>query len=111
MRSALGREEQIDEDTLSDEEYDMMLRRVYADKESKLTALRIGIVGDLSDEPVWDGEEDPFVHMSSMERQEYMKKLSIEEIKKAGFGQKQLVQKKKRSSYRKQKKFNKPNKS
>ena len=86
-----------------------MLRRVYADNESKLTALRIGVVGDLSDEPVWDGEEDPFVHMSSLERQEYMKKLSIEEIKKAGYGQKQLVQKKKKSAYRKQKKFNKPN--
>ena len=110
LRAALGREKSIEKDTLSDEEYDIMLRRVYADNESKLTALRIGVVGDLSDEPVWDGEEDPFVHMSSLERQEYMKKLSIEEIKKAGYGQKLLVQKKKRKVYRKQKKFNKPKK-
>ena len=87
---------------LSEKQYKIM-RRVYADEESKLMALRLGDVGDSQDE-AWDSDEDPFVHLSADERQKIMKKMSIEEITEAGSNYKRLMMKlQKRKGFKRQK--------
>lgn len=101
----------VDLDKLSDEEYKILLRRVYADKESKLMALRLGDMSNSDDDDyAWEGDEDPFVHLSADERQEIMKQMSIEEITEAGINHKRLVTKlgKKKGGFKRQKKFKRP---
>jgi len=91
------------------EESEILLRRNYTDTDSKLTVLRLG---DVTDNPVsnaaWDGEEDPFIHLSAVERQETMKKMSLEQIGKAGEEQKKIIKEQRKNLYRKQKKFKRP---
>ena len=60
---------------LTEEEYEVMLKRVYDDKESKLLALRICSYGKTldDDEAAWNGKDDPFVHLTADERQSIMK--------------------------------------
>ena len=80
--SFLGKEEEEDDDfdgemhKLTEEEYEVMLKRVYDDKESKLLALRIGSYGKTldDDEAAWNGKDDPFVHLTADERQSIMNK-------------------------------------
>jgi hypothetical protein len=83
---------------LTEEEYQILLRIVYDDKVSKLTALRLGDYGDGSkdDESAWGGKDDPFVHLTADERQSIMKQMSIGEIKKAGYIQRKFAEKNKR---------------
>jgi len=99
-------------DGLSEEEYKIMLRRVYADQESKLLAIRLGDIGDASeDDYAWESDEDPFVHLSADERQEIMKQMSIEEISEARNNHKRLMtklEKKKNKGFKKQKEFKRP---
>ena len=111
MKSKESDESSFDVDKLSEEEYKILLRRVYADKESKLMALRLGDVGNdnKDDEEAWDGDEDPFVHLSADERQEIMKQMSIEEITEAGSNHKRLMMKlEKKKGFKRQKKFKRP---
>lgn len=104
-----GDNDDLDIDNLTEEEYKILLRRVYADKESKLMALRLGDLGNSEDEYAWEGDEDPFVHLSADERQEIMKQMSIEEITEAGVKHKRLMSKlgKRKGGFR-QKKFKRP---
>jgi len=83
---------------LTEEEYQILLRIVYDDNISKLTALRLGDYGDSSkdDEDAWGGKDDPFVHLTADERQSIMKQMSIGEIKKAGYIQRKFAEKNKR---------------
>jgi hypothetical protein len=48
--------------------------------------LRVLKLGDLSDtdDEAWDGVQDPFVHLSAMERQKVLKTMNFKEIEKAG---------------------------
>ena len=99
--SALLGYETVDDDEelglgkLTEEEYQILLRRVYDDKISKITALRLGDYGDTSkeDDEAWKGEEDPFVHLTAVERQEIMKQMTVEEIRQAGYIQRKFAQK------------------
>ena len=83
---------------LSEEEYEILLRRVYDDNVSKLMALRLGDYGDSTkdDDTAWGGKDDPFVHLTADERQAIMKQMSIGEIKKAGYIQQRFAKKFKR---------------
>jgi len=89
---------------LSEEEYQILLRIVYDDRVSKLTALRLGDYGDDSkdDDSAWGGKDDPFVHLTADERQSIMKQMSIGEIKKAGYIQRKFAEKNKRRRSRMQ---------
>lgn len=80
-----------------EEEYQILLRKVYDDKISKLTALRLGDYGDSNEEDdgAWGGKDDPFVHLTADERQVIMKQMSIGEIKKAGHIQRRFAKKNK----------------
>ncbi len=101
----------LDGNKLTEEEYQILLRRVSADKESKLMALRLGDLWDNSeeDEEAWEGDEDPFVHLSADERQQIMKQMSIEEITEAGTNHKRLMMKlEKKKGFKRQKKFKRP---
>jgi len=100
--SLLGNDEE-DEETggmgkLSEENFEIMLRRVYDDEESKLVALRLGDYGSSQkdDDTAWGGKDDPFVHLSADERQCIMKQMSIGEIKKAGYIQQKFAKRFKR---------------
>ena len=113
MSSLLGAEEDEDAEgrlgKLTEEDYQILLSRVYDDKESKLMALRLGDYGDTTaeDETAWEGKDDPFVHLTGDERLDIMKQMSIGEIKKAGFIQKQFAKKFKKRRPGAQK-FNRP---
>jgi hypothetical protein len=103
ISSVLHSEEEPEDDgelgKLTEEEYEILLRRVYDDKESKLMALRLGDYGSDSediDEGAWGGKDDPFVHLSADERQVIMKQMSIGEIKKAGYIQRRFAKKNKK---------------
>lgn len=80
-----------------EEDYQILLRKVYDDKVSKLTALRLGDYGDSTEEDdgAWGGKDDPFVHLTADERQVIMKQMSIGEIKKAGHIQRRFAKKNK----------------
>lgn len=70
----------------SPKEDSMILLKEY-ESGSKLKVVRLGNVGAWSndDEDIaWEGNEDPFVHLSADERQAKLKSMSIEEIKRAG---------------------------
>lgn len=110
FRKSKQGDNEFDLDKLSEEEYQILLRRVYADKESKLMALRLGDVGNNNDdEDAWEGDEDPFVHLTADERQEIMKQMSIEEITEAGSNHKRLMMKlDKKKGFKRQKKFKRP---
>jgi len=65
----------------------MILLRDY-ESGSKLKVVRLGNVvrtggKDEDEDTAWEGNEDPFVHLSADERQAKLKSMSIEEIKRA----------------------------
>ncbi len=114
VASILGLDEDEEEQgglgKLTEEEYEILLRRVYDDKESKLMALRLGDYGDKKgdvDEGAWYGKDDPFVHLTADERQTIMKQMSIGEIKKAGYIQRRFAKQMKKRKSRTQK-FKRP---
>lgn len=58
----------------------------------KMTVLKLG---DLeNDANAWEGEDDPFVHLSADERQEQLKKMRVRDIRRAGRRQRRLKPKK-----------------
>jgi hypothetical protein len=91
---------------LSEEEYKKLLLRRFTDSESTLTALRLGEYRFNEEEFAWEGKDDPFVSLSADERQELIKKMSIGEIKKAGYIQKKIAKRRKDSVKRRS--FNRP---
>lgn len=91
---------------LSEEEYKELLLRRFTDSESTLTALRLGEYRFNEEEFAWEGKDDPFVSLSADERQELIKKMSIGEIKKAGYTQKKIA--KRRKEPVKRRSFNRP---
>mmetsp|Transcript_22887 Transcript_22887/g.32260 ORF Transcript_22887/g.32260 Transcript_22887/m.32260 type:complete len:664 (-) Transcript_22887:104-2095(-) len=76
--------------------------------ESILTVLRLGDVDENIDDVAWEGEEDPFVHLSADERQKIMRKMSIKEIEEAGMGQKRRANKRRKRHNQEQKAFKRP---
>lgn len=78
--------------------------KILVDSED-LTVLKLG---DLeNDANAWEGEEDPFVHLSADERQEQLKKMRVRDVRRAGRKQKRRSTKKgKKSETRKP--FKKP---
>lgn len=91
---------------LSEEEYKELLLRRFTDSKSTLTALRLGEYMFNEEEFAWEGKDDPFVSLSADERQEIIKKMSIGEIKQAGYIQKKIA--KKRKDPIKRRSFNRP---
>lgn len=75
------------------------------DESKRLTVLKLG---DLeNDAKAWEGEEDPFVHLSADERQEQLKKMRVRDVRRAGRKQRrQNTRKGKRTETRKP--FKKP---
>lgn len=75
------------------------------DESKRLTVLKLG---DLeNDAKAWEGEDDPFVHLSADERQEKLKTLRVRDIQQAARRQRnQKAKKAKRAEKRKP--FNKP---
>jgi hypothetical protein len=62
----------------------IILEKNLDDKISKLRVLRLGDVYKNDDEEgAWEGDEDPFVHLTADQRQQVMKTMSIEQIKKS----------------------------
>jgi len=53
---------------------------------------------EIDDEAVWDGIDDPFLHLDADERQKKLKSMSIKEIDAARLSQKQLNEKLKKDS-------------
>lgn len=65
---------------------------------SVLTLGESGINREIDDEAVWDGIDDPFLHLDADERQTKLKSMSIKEIDAARLSQKQLNEKLKKDS-------------
>jgi len=105
-KSKVGEEEQS---TIITKNSKIMYRRQNtATDETVLRVLRLVSLTDdtAQDEKVaWGGEEDPFVDLSAVERQEVTKKMSLEEIEKAGEKQMKIVQEQQTKGYLKQKMF------
>jgi hypothetical protein len=75
------------------------------DKTKKLTVLKLGdLENDLN---AWEGEDDPFVHLSAVERQEKLKTMRVRDIEHAGRRERNRKGKKKRRA-EKRKDFKKP---
>ncbi len=99
----VGGEDSPEMGKLTEEEYEILLRRVYDDKESKLMALRLGDYGDTDDESsAWQGKDDPFVHLTADERQDIMKQMTVEEIRKAGYIHQRIARKQKKRGSKRQ---------
>ena len=64
--------------------------------------------GTLREDVAWDGDEDPFVHLPPLERQELLCGMSIEQIQEAGRVQVELARRQQKKRFRKQKQFKKP---
>lgn len=76
------------------------------DDSKRLTVLKLG---DLeNDASAWDGEDDPFVHLSADERQEKLKNMRVRDIHRAGRKQKKRKNKKDNKGTEVRKQFKKP---
>lgn len=97
------------------------LRKIFAndggDKtlltESELKALNIGELdinedGKTREDPSWDGEDDPFYHLTPAERMEVLKKMSLQDIYGAALKRKMQSKKEKKRWVRRSKKFKRP---
>lgn len=77
----------------SDDSYGTRILVSMDDESKQLTVLKLG---DLeNDANAWDGEDDPFVHLSADERQETLKKMNVRDIVKAGQRQRRRKSRKK----------------
>jgi cold shock CspA family protein len=75
------------------------------DETKKMTVLKLGdLENDLN---AWEGEDDPFVHLSAVERQEKLKTMRVRDIEHAGRRERNKNGKKKRRA-EKRKDFKKP---
>jgi len=75
------------------------------DETKRLTVLKLG---DLeNDANAWDGEDDPFVHLTADERQEKLKNMRVRDVHRAGRKQKKKKIKKDKGAERR-KQFKKP---
>jgi hypothetical protein len=71
--------------TLPTKKDSMVLLKEYQSG-SKLKVVRLGNIwkNEKDEDVAWEGNEDPFVHLSADERQAKLKSMSIEEIQRAG---------------------------
>jgi len=74
---------------------------------STVSMLKIGEVTSES-EPGWSVDDDPFAHLSLGERNEIMKKMSLEDIEKAGLRQREKAKKQRERKYKAPKKIKRP---
>ena len=68
---------------------------------SDLQAINIGEIditddGLTAEEPAWDGEDDPFYHLTPGERMDVLRTMSLQDIYKSAVNRKEQNQKQKR---------------
>jgi len=81
--------------------------------DSVLKAINIGEIkinkdGSIQEDPSWDGEDDPFYHLTPSERMEVLKTMSLQDIYEAGLKRKTQNKKEKRKWTSREKQFKKP---
>lgn len=81
--------------------------------ESVLKAINIGELninadGTTKEDPSWDGEDDPFYHLTPKERMEVLKTMSLQDIYEAGLKRKTQNKKEKKRWTSREKQFKKP---
>ena len=54
--------------------------------------------GNTKEDPAWDGEDDPFMHLSPTERMDVLRKMSLDEIYQSAVERKEQNKKKRRKS-------------
>lgn len=69
----------------------------------ELSSINIGELdidedGNTKEDPAWDGEDDPFMHLSPNERMDVLRKMSLDEIYQSAVERKQENNKKRRKS-------------
>eukprot|EP00545_Synedropsis_sp_CCMP1620_P011397 CAMPEP_0119008434 /NCGR_PEP_ID=MMETSP1176-20130426/3687_1 /TAXON_ID=265551 /ORGANISM="Synedropsis recta cf, Strain CCMP1620" /LENGTH=625 /DNA_ID=CAMNT_0006960761 /DNA_START=54 /DNA_END=1927 /DNA_ORIENTATION=- len=85
----------------------------YDKGDTKMKVVKLGDYGDDENEPAWEGENDPFVHLSPNDRQRIIKKMNIGEIGVIGKEKKKEVKRQtkkmgKKLNLKRQMKFEKP---
>ncbi|KAL7469285.1 hypothetical protein ACHAXS_009546 [Conticribra weissflogii] len=80
---------------------------------SELRALNIGELdinddGTTKEDPAWDGEDDPFYHLTPTERMEVLKTMSLQDIYGAALKRKMQTKKEKNRWISRSKKFKRP---
>ena len=75
-----------------------------------LKAINIGEldVDETKDDQVWDGPDDPFLHLSAGERMEVMRTMTLQDIYESASERKQQNKKEKRKWINKSNKFKRP---
>ena len=81
--------------------------------DSVLKAINIGELninkdGTTKEDPSWDGEDDPFYHLTPSERIAVLKTMSLQDIYEAGLKRKTQNKKEKRRWTSREKQFKKP---
>jgi hypothetical protein len=94
------------ESTSKDSQKELFFYQKSTDR-SSVKVLRLG-ESQGEEESSWEGDEDPFVELDAITRQEKMKLLSIAEIKEAGRVHKRLSQKMAQQVRNKKKKLRRP---
>jgi hypothetical protein len=92
---------------VTEEENRVLFRK--RDDVSDVTVLKLGEAYQ-GEEIAWDGDEDPFVHLGPIERQEAMKGLTLEEIETMGEEQARRTLGDRKKRYRSRKPFKLPRK-
>lgn len=64
--------------------------------------------GTTREDPSWDGEDDPFYHLSPEERMKVLKSMSLQDIYQAGLNRKTQSKKEKMKWTNRNKKFKRP---
>jgi hypothetical protein len=72
-----------------EEEPPRVLTLVTSKSGTKLKVLKLGDSG--SEDAAWEGEEDPFVHLSADERQKLLKTMVVKAVQMAGKKQKRIA--------------------
>ena len=60
--------------------------------------LDIDVDGNTKEDPAWDGEDDPFMHLGPIERMDVLRKMSLNEIYQSAVERKEQNKKKRRKS-------------
>jgi hypothetical protein len=81
--------------------------------DSVLKALNIGELninedGTTKEDASWDGEDDPFYHLTPNERMEVLKTMSLQDIYQAALNRKTQTKKEKRRWASREKQFKRP---
>jgi hypothetical protein len=60
------------------------------------TSLKVLKLGDAGGDDAWEGEDDPYVHLSADERQDLLKQMNVKELDEAGKEQQRKAEKEKK---------------